>query len=659
MSNENKKLGRYLIYLLSGLTLLVGISLLWNIRQEYLTADGYAKIEAQASYNKDILYRRWASMHGGVYVPVTETTPANPHLSFLPERDIITQSGRKLTLVNPAYMTRQVFTIEAQQYDVKGHITSLNPIRIENKADDWETKILHRFEKGETEISSAELINGKEYLRYMKAMIVEQSCLKCHSSQGYRLGDVRGGISVSVPMEKYNQVALINIKDLVVTHLLVYFTIALVIIVMFRRFYSGYRQRFLMQQKVIESEAILQIQNKEYQVLNEEYRFQNKELIIAKDKAEQSDKLKTAFLQNMSHEIRTPLNAIVGFTDLLPRNFDNRNKLKHFSNIIIERSKDLLGIINDILDIAKIESGVVQVNMEECNLNELFVELDTFFSEYKSKLCKQHIKIKFLINNPYQYDSTIITDKVKLRQILVNLITNAFKFTEVGEIVCGCNFEKNNKLSVFVSDTGVGIPTEVQNKVFERFVQLNQNSTKNAGGTGLGLSIVAGLVNLLEGKIKLDSEPGKGSTFSIIIPYKLPVQVQTGTTNDKYPLLKNMQNKTVLIVEDDIFNSEYLKEILIDTDAKVLLAESGKEAIDISQNQSIDLILMDINLPDISGYEATRKVREKDQKTIIIAQTAYASFDEKQRAIEAGCNDFISKPMKSEELRLLIQKYLT
>ncbi len=249
-----------------------------------------------------------------------------------------------------------------------------------------------------------------------------------------------------------------------------------------------------------------------------------KELIKAKEHAEESDRLKTAFLQNMSHEIRTPMNAIMGFSSLLADYYNDKPKLEQFAEIINLRCNDLLEIINDILAISKIESGQLPVNNEVCNLNDLFAELADFFTEHQKRIGKQHIKFELQALCSLS-EFTIITDKVKLRQIFINLIGNAFKFTETGKIEGGCKFDANDDLVFYVSDTGIGIPSDKQDIIFERFIQLPQDKDISYGGTGLGLSIVKGLITLLGGRIWVESEPenlseGKagGTTFYFSIP---------------------------------------------------------------------------------------------------------------------------------------------
>jgi len=386
-------------------------------------------------------------------------------------------------------------------------------------------------------------------------------------------------------------------------------------------------------------------------------RKQAEKNLIAKEKAEESDRFKTAFLQNMSHEIRSPLNVIMGFSELLVEQYNNKQKLEHYSQIIHQRCSDLLNIINDILDVAKIESGQLTVNAEVCNLHELFDELNVLFSELQKKLNKQHIHFDIqVISDPVI--TAVVIDKVKLKQIFINLISNAFKFTDNGRIEAGCRIDNNSNLLFFVSDTGIGIQLDRQDTAFEPFTQLNQKAEKNLGGTGLGLPIVKGLIDLLGGSLFLDSKPGVGSTFSFIIPFKtiepLPPKplIIEETTGVYFP------GKVILIVEDDAYNAEYLKEVLAITGAIILHTFSGREAVEIALSNAVDIILMDIRLPDMDGYEATRQIKQQKPGIEIIAQTAYAAPQDKQKAFEAGCDDYITKPSAPDLLLAMISRHL-
>jgi signal transduction histidine kinase/CheY-like chemotaxis protein len=382
------------------------------------------------------------------------------------------------------------------------------------------------------------------------------------------------------------------------------------------------------------------------------------ELIKAKEHAEESDRLKTAFLQNMSHEIRTPMNAIMGFSSLLVENYGNKPKLEHFSEIINLRCNDLLKIINDILDISTIESGQLPVNSEECNLNALFTELTAFFKEHQKRIDKQQIKFELqALCDPSE--NVIVTDKVKLRQIFINLIDNAFKFTHTGKIEGGCKFDANRNLVFFVSDSGIGIPPDKLDVIFERFTQLRQNKNISYGGTGLGLSIVKGLVSLLGGKIWLESELEKGTVFYFSFPFQIAHSTHQAQVSMDETREYHFPDKTILVVEDDLFNAAYIKEILSDTGMNIINTEYGYEAVRIATSQSPDLVLMDIRLPDMSGYEAIHQIKKQKPYLKIIAQTAYATHEDKQKAFDAGCNDYISKPLKRGLLLSMINKHLS
>lgn len=413
------------------------------------------------------------------------------------------------------------------------------------------------------------------------------------------------------------------------------------------------RRNFLLNQHLNQEKSNIELMN-----ANLERQVENRtaELLRAKEKAEESDQLKSAFLQNMSHEIRTPMNAIVGFSNLLPRNFNNKANIEKYSGIITQRSNDLLSLINDILDISKIESGQVDLDYEACDILELFGELELFFKEYQQRLNKQNISFNLKFNgNPSC--SNILSDKVKLKQILINLITNAFKFTEEGAVTCSC-YDEDEHLHFTVSDTGIGIPENQHGIIFERFMQLRNPDIKVKGGTGLGLSIVKELVHLMGGEIWLESKLGRGSTFHFTIKYiasnfgneQLPEQIELDELT--------FMNKRILIVEDDFYNAEFLKEILTPSQASIIHTEFGEEAIQLATKGGIDLVLMDIQLPDLNGYEASAIIKKTHPHIKIIAQTAYASISEKQKALKAGCNDYISKPINQELLFSIMRKHL-
>lgn len=397
----------------------------------------------------------------------------------------------------------------------------------------------------------------------------------------------------------------------------------------------------------------------ELQSAEEELAIQNEELLTSKERAEESDRLKTAFLQNMSHEIRTPMNAIVGFSDLLEDNAYNPLKIKEYSKIITSRSSDLLSIINEILEVSRIETGQIRVNAQNCDLNFLLDELYSFFVNYRAQIGKGHIELRY--KKIEGCECHIMTDMVKFKQIFINLIQNALKYTSEGQIVFGFEELKNDQLVFSVSDTGRGIPEDKFGEIFDRFMQINPDISSTKAGLGLGLSIVKGIVMLLGGKIWLTSKLNHGSVFYFSIPYKLS---QTNESNELLGKISHdfeyvWKDKTFLVVDDDIVNQEYFKEIL-ESRANVIFASTGKEAVDlILFGAKIDLILMDIRLPDMNGFEATRKIKAVKPYIPVIAQTAYAMESDKEKSFEAGCDGYISKPIFTQDLFSLISNYFS
>lgn len=380
------------------------------------------------------------------------------------------------------------------------------------------------------------------------------------------------------------------------------------------------------------------------------------ELLKAKEKAEQSDRLKSAFLANVSHEIRTPMNAILGFSELLKStDIDDETRIEYL-NLIDKSGNRMLGTINDIIDISKLEAGLTEVMKTNTNLSEQCEFLLKFF---KPEAERKGINIK--IDIPKENDkSTTITDKIKLHAILTNLIKNAIKYTNKGEVVFGYSV-RNNKIKFFVRDTGIGIAKEKQNMIFERFVQLDSNSLSEYEGSGLGLSIAKAYVELLEGKISFESELNKGSVFYFTIPYVKPEKV---TIMPKKQVLVDKNNEmlkdhTIMITDDDDMSVMFLRKLLEKFFDKVIVTRSGEESIKtLKENPDIKIILMDVKMPGISGYETANKIREFDKDIIIIAQTAFALVGEREKALMAGCNEYISKPVNSQELLKIIKKYL-
>lgn len=378
--------------------------------------------------------------------------------------------------------------------------------------------------------------------------------------------------------------------------------------------------------------------------------FQNieQELIKVRIKAEQSDRLKTAFLANMSHEIRTPLNAIVGFSKLLP-SAENEEEEKLYSDIINQNSDILLQLINDILDLSKIEAGTLEYVKRPMNVGEVCRNI---YAVHKERV-KEGVTL--ILDN--EEDLIIEEDQNRLMQIITNFITNAIKFTYVGEIHLGFKVEPGN-LYFYVKDTGIGIEPEKVDHIFDRFVKLNSF----AQGTGLGLAICRMIIEKIGGDIGAVSELGKGSTFYFKIPFKgesdkcVGLPHATEAEYKCYAVKRTQQVKKILIAEDVDSNFILLKNMLGDNYI-LLWAKDGYEAVEMYKRDEPDLILMDIKMPRMDGLEATRIIRSYSKEIPIIALTAYAFEADKERALEVGCNDFVTKPVSGEALEKALGRF--
>lgn len=381
------------------------------------------------------------------------------------------------------------------------------------------------------------------------------------------------------------------------------------------------------------------------------------ELIKAKEKAVESDRLKTEFISNMSHEIRTPMNGILGFSKFLNKENLSSEKRKHHINIIQNSGNQLMRVIDDILEISKLGTNQVKISEKEICLNDLFLELFSVF-DIKAKENKTPLYIRKGLSDK---DSKIFTDETKLIKILSNLLENSLKFTNTGFIEFGYK-KLNSDIEIYVKDTGIGINPDKQDIIFERFSQEEKELSKNVGGLGLGLSIAKENTELLGGKITLESEKGKGATFFVTIPYKPANPDTTKSDFNKFKDKIEHDKFTIIIAEDEEVNFLYIETLLdneMEIECEILHAKNGKEAIEIcKQNTNINLILMDLKMPIMNGFEATKKIKEFRPNLSIVAQTAYRSNEDKEKAFMAGCNDFISKPISEETLNEIINKYL-
>lgn len=408
-------------------------------------------------------------------------------------------------------------------------------------------------------------------------------------------------------------------------------------------------ERRMNEDKLRKKSEIIRNQNKDLLRINAKWK-------VAKEKAEESDRLKSAFLANMSHEIRTPMNGILGFAELLKYPGISDLESKEYINLIRISGNRMLGILNDLMDIAKIESGLMKLDPSGFNLNEQVDYLCTFFSTEAQARDLQIKCMKALPDN----DSNLYSDKEKVLAILSNLIKNAIKYSSKGTIEFGYKLN-GDFVELHVKDEGIGIAQEKLNLIFDRFTQVHYSTSGHYEGAGLGLSISKAYADMMGGKIEVSSEEGKGSEFVCTLPF---VQVTPETSIDdlvtsEQSNIQSFQHKLkVIVADDDEISLIYMSKLIQPMAAEVLNAKNGLEAVELMrENPNTDLLLMDIKMPEMDGLEATRIIRGFNSRVIIIAQTAYAQNGDNENAIMAGCNNYIAKPVNKKNLYSLLEIY--
>ncbi len=395
-----------------------------------------------------------------------------------------------------------------------------------------------------------------------------------------------------------------------------------------------------------------------------ELRYQNilgqerEKLMRAVVKAEESDVLKNSFLSNMSHEIRTPMNAILGFSNLLSHKEVSAPEKVEFVNLINLNIKNLLTIVEDLIDISKIDSGQLQIRNSGVCLHDIMQEVHDSFSSDIRRRGQLNIKL-YLKEGISDKNTMILTDGARLKQVLANLVGNGVKFTDRGFVEFGYELNEEVVLQFYVKDTGIGLPVGKEDRIFERFYKFSEGRQTLYGGTGIGLSLVRDLLDLMGGKIWVETEPNIGTTFFFTVPYHKISNRDNKYKTEPKANVYNWEGKTFLIAEDEEDNFRYLEVALSISNASLIWARTGVEAVDIfNRVENIDLVLMDIKMPEMDGYAATKQIKIKNSKVPVIAQTAYAMSEEREKSIDAGCDDYIAKPIGYEDLLNTIHKYV-
>lgn len=392
-----------------------------------------------------------------------------------------------------------------------------------------------------------------------------------------------------------------------------------------------------------------------------ERRRVQQELILAKEKAEESDRLKSAFLANISHELRTPLNAIIGFSGLMIDTGPNHDTISYANNIL-KSGQHLLSLVEDIFDTTMIEIGQIKINYDKTDIVSLLKEVKNIL--HGERLRENKTEVELILNiDTEESQKYLLTDSRKLKQVLINLLRNALKFTDKGHIEFGfTEIDDAGKkfLQFYVKDTGIGIDKKHHDAIFNIFRQIDDTHTRKYGGAGIGLSIAKKIVEILGGEIWVESEYGKGSVFYFTVPLLSKKRQTENEASDKIKIAeKKFSGKTIMIAEDEASNFEFLRIFFKNMNIRVLWAKTGIEAVNLCEtDSSINLVFMDIKIPLMDGYEATKRIKNKRPELPVIAQTAYATSDDKEEALKAGCDEYLSKPIQIKQLKDLLNKYL-
>jgi len=639
----------------------MGISLAWNISNEHNQSYELALQAARANFNKDQAFRLWGTKHGGVYVPPTNETPPNPYLSHISNRDIKTSDGNELTLMNPAYMVRQMMDDYSDLYGITGRIVGLVALNPNNIADEWEAKAIKAFAAGETdEVIEQSYLNGVPHLRLIRPMIMEEGCLKCHAHLGFKVGDVRGGVGVSLPMTPYIELGEKGVQTMLISHLII-FLLGLTGIAAI----AWKARQYLL----------------ERQQASQQLHLLNEQLQSNVDELKRLEKLKDEFLANTSHELRTPLNGIIGIAEsILAGSTGQINQSQQTNlNMLVGCGKRLFNLVNDLLDFSKLQHHDIKLKN---NIVDMKAIVEVVIQLSRPLVGEKDLELKTRM--PDQVP-VIEGDEDRIQQILFNLVGNAIKFTASGYVEIAIEIPNENEsefLKIIVADTGIGIDDDKMDRIFESFEQADGAIAREYGGTGLGLSISKKLAVLQGGSLEAESIKGEGTQFILTFPINTELQgvesinkndfISQVVDDDTHPaqlsepmdsssvLLAEDAVATILAVDDEPVNLQVISNQLKLYDYRVLKALSGKEALDILEQEQPDLILLDLMMPLMSGFEVCTEIRKKynlDALPIVLL-TAKNQVSDLVQGFESGANDFLTKPFSQNELLCRIKTHL-
>ena len=594
----------------------------WIARNEQRHTIELVAHQGRAVFNQIVVTRAWNAAHGGIYAPADRRNPPNPYLETS-GRDLTTTDGRRLTLINPAYMTRQISDIAAAAENVRFHITSLNPLRPENQPDLWERRALDSFHGGAAEQFALLAPEGADAcFRYMAPLRVTEDCLQCHARQGYQIGDIRGGISVTIPAE-----APLASQQRALVHLALAWIVILV---------AGSLGSYIGTYHILAKKA----------------------------GAEAANRAKSEFLANMSHEIRTPLNGVMGMIRLA-RESEAPFRQREYLETAQTSADSLLTLLNDLLDFSRIEAGHTHLDTTPFSLRRTLDEaLAPFVQPAEEKGLQCHRRISEAVPD------LLVGDPARLRQVLFNLVGNAVKFTEAGSVTLAADLTTRTEdavtLAFTVTDTGPGIPAHQHQTIFDPFAQADPSVSRRHGGTGLGLSISTRLVTAMGGTLTVKSRPGEGATFhfELTLPLGTEAAEPSAPGADKAPDSEAgdvTPGRRILLAEDNPVNQKVVRITLERMGHRIMVVSDGRAAVSAATAEDFDLILMDVQMPEMDGYEATAAIRRHEGPTRripIVALTAHAMAGDRERCLAAGMDDYLAKPIPPAAFQEVLDRHL-
>jgi signal transduction histidine kinase/CheY-like chemotaxis protein len=563
-------LGRYTLGVAAAWTVFIAAALTWLLIVHHQTTLDHARLQAQIGLEKNLLFFKWGTAFDSIYVREKTNAPPDHNLAHGEESFVQTQGGQQLALVNPMAMLRGVLDMGHEQFGHQSHLTSLRLFRPENAPDAWESEALKAFEHGESEASSVETMGGQTYMRVMRPIVTDESCLACHRDAGEHVGGVRGGASVSIPMAPLWAAGRREVYSTAITGSLIWL-LGLAVI--------GYGAGRIQKE--------------------------NDQLALARDQAVEASRLKSEFLANMSHEIRTPMNGVLGMASLLAESKLTEAQTEYV-RAIEATGEALMNIINDILDYSKIEAGRIELEVAPFDLRQCVEDALDLFS---ARAFEKKLELIYLMGPGVP--THVAGDGFRLRQILVNLLGNAIKFTARGEVVLTVDAEPagdRQRLRFAIKDTGIGITADSMKRLFQSFTQVDASTTRRFGGTGLGLAISRRLAELMGGTMWAESIPGEGSTFQFTILVTPSPQLVEFNIHTNQP---DVAGKRLLIVDDNETNRNILAAFASVWGMVVREAATPHAALDLLRADSgCDVAALDMQMPDMDGEELAAAIHK-------------------------------------------------